>query len=778
MDVRPDHQSQAHGGLGAAHEAPTVTPPGPAEAEPIPGPLPGPVPGPLPPRDDTLPLPQPLPPDWWRCHRLGSVSGRYGGEMTSPTAGRFYLDLRVDIDPRSTTSPVMERVSADLYQVFTLHPPFGKPITWRSYVESWVVDTPQERWSRCGVDITGRVRFWKGTHPATDAMVRVGWGSFSPAGPAAVTLTEAGGAHRVFSCKRVSDALRDLRMEVDVCASVNTAPLLPSYDTHWHDDRPVGLPQRVLTVESAYREAGVAVTIDPTHTVIDDGDSAFTSWTSAELHDAMETHFSLFGGAWPNWRMWGLLAGTFENPGVGGIMFDAAAAFGGAGEAPERQGFAVFRKHQWFNNLVAGAPANQDQAWAMRHYLYTWVHEAGHAFNFLHSWNKSRPGSLSWMNYDWRYDSLNGEGSFWRGFGFRFDDEELLHLRHGDRAAVIMGGDPWSSGGHMEHGHEGGMELAMAQTEGDAPLELLVRSKEYFEFMEPVIVELRLRNRSPDLPIPVDRRLSPEYGATAIYIQRPDGSVRAYEPVLCKLALEDTVTLAPARRGTPEGEDRHSREVFLAYGASGFYFDGPGEYRIRALYQGPGGMLIASNTHRLRVGTPASPEADRIAQDMFSDAAGMALYLHGSRSPFLAKGHDALQDVAERFQGSMLGARVAVTLARGLARPFFRMEPARSRSEAVAAETPPVRLKKEAQADPKRALELTEPAVKLHQGRKDKALNLAYGRLVQRRAALHRQTGKGKEAKRELEALQKDLAARGVHPSVVKTYEPTGDGGG
>ena len=47
------------------------------------------------------------------------------------------------------------------------------------------------------------------------------------------------------------------------------------------------------------------------------------------------------------------------------------------------------------------------------------------------------------MNYDWRYDSTNGPDSFWSHFEFRFDDEELVHLRHGNRSAVIMGGDPW-----------------------------------------------------------------------------------------------------------------------------------------------------------------------------------------------------------------------------------------------------------------------------------------------------------------------------------------------
>lgn len=70
-----------------------------------------------------------------------------------------------------------------------------------------------------------------------------------------------------------------------------------------------------------------------------------------------------------------------------------------ASEEPERQDFAVFRNHSWFSNLVQN-PSTQEEPQSMRHFLYTWIHEAGHAFNCLHSWDKSRPSSFSWMNYD------------------------------------------------------------------------------------------------------------------------------------------------------------------------------------------------------------------------------------------------------------------------------------------------------------------------------------------------------------------------------------------
>ncbi len=728
--------------------------------EPIPGPFPRPIPEPFPgpfPRPEPFPWPLPdpepipRPPDWWRCLRLGPVSGRYEGEMTVPTAGRYALDLRMDIDPRYVNSPVIDRISGDFYQVYRFALPGRPPIMWRVYRESWIVDRPQANWSRCHVDITGTVRFWKGVHPTTNIRVRIRWGASTPAGPAEVTFTEAGGDTSSYSCARKSDCVRDMTLEVDVCQSVNSEPVLPSYDTHWHNTRPADLPQRVLTIEESFREAGISASIRPDRTIIDDSAPEFSSWSVAELHDAMETHFSQYPGTWPKWQMWGLLAGRFESAGVAGIMFDAAAAYGGAGEPPDRQGFAVFRNHVWFNNLVEGVPANQNQAGAMRDYLYTWVHEAGHAFNLLHSWNKNRPDSLSWMNYPWRYDNRNGAGSFWSNFRFRFDNEELIHLRHGDRASVIMGGDPWASGGHLEDSSG-----AFAQLVGDAPIEFLLRSKEFFEFMEPVVVEFRLRNCLSDLPLDLDTRLNPEYGGVIVYIQRPDGRIAEHAPVFCKLGTPDIQTLQPRSEAT-QGPDRYSEHVFLSYGGSGFNFDEPGEYLVRAVYQGVGDVLIPSNIHRVRVGRPFSRDEERIAQDFFSYETGMSLYLGGSSSAFLKKGMDTLEAVADRYQQTAAGAQICLVLAHNLERPFFHIEKGK--------------LAKTRSSSPTDALALTARAAEQQKRDETTFTNIGYHELCRTRANLMLAMGEKADAKKELRTLVQNLKKRGVNQSVLDQIE-------
>jgi len=93
--------------------------------------------------------------------------------MISPTPGNQILDLRVDITSRYSDSPVMNRISGDFYRQFMIAIPGRPPIRWRSYRESWIVDSPSVTWETGQVVISGDVRFWKGAHlPTTIRIVR------------------------------------------------------------------------------------------------------------------------------------------------------------------------------------------------------------------------------------------------------------------------------------------------------------------------------------------------------------------------------------------------------------------------------------------------------------------------------------------------------------------------------------------------------------------------------------------------------------------------------
>lgn len=392
----------------------------------------------------------------------------------------------------------------------------------------------------------------------------------------------------------------------------------------------------------------------------------------------------------------------------------------------------------------------------MRDYLYTYVHEAGHAFNLLHSWNKGRADALSWMNYPDRYDWRNGDNSYWSNFRFRFDDEELIHIRHGDRSSVIMGGDPWASGGHLEAPLE-----AMSQLEGETPIEFLLRSKENFEYMEPVVLEFRLRNLLNYIPVDLDTHLKPEWGGVVVYVRRPDGRILQYAPILCMIGIPKIRTLKPLKEAI-KGEDRYSENIFLSYGKYGFYFDEPGEYLVRAIYQGTGEMLIPSNIHRVRVGYPLSKEEEKTGREFFTYQVGMNLYLGGSRSSHLSKGIQLLESVAEQYKDTFLGAKVATTLANSLAQPFFSYNITKGIMERIQS------------ADPKKALDLTSPARALYEREAEKALNIEYHQLIRDRSKYLVSLGQLEEARKEITTLLRDLKVRGVNEPIlneIKEYK-------
>ncbi len=706
--------------------------------------------------------PIPIDPDWWRCLRLGGISGRYDGTNGKSGSAARALDLRIDIDRRYANSPVMNKVSGDFYKIQSIALPVPVPVPgpvpapspgpvgpilplkWRIYQESWIVDNPTVVWSRCKAVITGSVRYWKGIHLATSVEIVVTWSMGSPT-VASVTFKVLS-TTETFNCTRTSDCFRSMNMEIDVCNSVNAEPILPLYNTGWLADKPADTPARDLTIEGAYRETGICVTIRPERTIIDD--AAVGTWSVGELHDAMETHYSVISASWPRWDLWGMLAGSFTNSGVAGIMFDAAAAYGGSGEPPERQGYAVFRNHSWFTNLVA-APSTNAQKTAMRTFLYTYVHEAGHAFNLLHSWNKGRPDSRSWMNYP------HNIAGFYNTFYFRFDDEELIHMRHGDRASVIMGGDAWASGGHMEDSQLG----MVSNIDGDAPLEVTLRGRQYFEFLEPVSLEVRLRNLLPGIPLQVDARLEPQFGNVSFLVQRPDGRFVEHDPIFCAVGSADYLVLQGA--GSAKGEDRHSQLVQLTYGKHGFSFSEPGEYRVRAFYRTEDGFVYPSNPMRLRIGRPGSKDEDRLAQDFFSRQVGLSLALQDARSPFLESGLKTVESLLDQLKASPVAAAVGMLLAASYRRPFHRVETSKGKRA----------VKQHVKANPKRALELTEAAYRLLSKDDSKSANLPLHEVVRLRAACLGDAGQGVQAKKEVASLRAELQKRGVNAPVLKQIQ-------
>lgn len=675
------------------------------------------------------------------------ISGRYEGLSTSPAAGDERLDLRVDVDAHGPHAIVTNRISGDLFGVAA---PGDVDDPERLYRGSWIVDTVTRSNSGTSIALTGPVRFYP-DKTATGSL-RIVLSAADPlTSPAIVDLTAASGTVTSYSCLWKGPAFREVRLELDFCRTVGRLRL-PQYDLGSHPVRPDTLVGRTMTLESALGEAGVRATVvfDPDD--VDDSAKDPQNWSERELHDALVTHFEDAKSEWPRWSLWGLLAGASN--GDAGLMFDLAS--------PQRQGFAIFHSHPWFSGLPDGdTGANETEIAALRTYLFAWVHEIGHAFNMAHSWDKRRSKALSWMNYPGRFNSLPGGGNFWKVFPFVFDEPELIHIRHGNRAAVIMGGDPMSGDGHLGSDH---LDLEMFDPSMDPPadatLDLRLQAAGVIELMTPVTVEVRLRNRSKS-DVVVASRMSPQDGNLVVYIKPPNGTVTAYEPLSCRLRESEPLTLHGETDQEPF-DDRHSTEVDITYGRDGFYFSDPGQYELRAVYVAADDRLVRSNLTVVRVERPRSADLEKLTKDFFTSDVGQVLYLKGSPSPHLTKGANLLRDVVERrrklatsVEAYALGdARLMASIADGIAAPFFRLK-----QHAVR------RLQK---GDPDEALKLTEDAATLLRQFGSPLVNLTHARLGEARARWKQIIGDADGAKSEIESLRSALKSRGVHERILK----------
>jgi hypothetical protein len=557
------------------------------------------------------------------------VRGRY----RSGGAG-FQLELRVD----AGGSRPLNRVSGDF---------FSTAGSTTSYFGSFVVNAPAITTTATEIRLEGMGTY---TWPAGAPFIRVTIPRVSiiqPAAPATVQfITPPSTPGASYLCTFASPFFRTVQLEQDSVAG--TVPFI-SYDTG-SLLQPPSSPARVLTVPKAYAEAGIEMQVAGTANVIPVGDAgANATWSDAELHAAMVNHFSLHANV-PQWRVWMLVATSYDGGGVRGIMFDYSDAF-------QRQGAAVFY------DAIQGADAATQRA-ALR----TYVHELGHAFNLLHSWQKDladppQPlgsngglGDLSWMNYAWKYQPQppepGGEAAYWAGFPFQFTDSELVHLRHGFYKNVIMGANPFGKGAA-----EIDPELFDAPLLDQSGLELELRSKASLAYGEPAVIELKLsttdlRGRE------VHGHLHPNDDLVSVAIQQPSGRTVLYRPMLLRCIDEDRRMRLDAERPAIYSS------AYIGFGKDGFTFAQPGVYRLRAQYVAPDGSRVMSGVLELRVQPPATPEDARVGELLLGEQQGQIFALLGSRAPVLDAGNAELDVLLEEHGDHPLA--VYARLAKGI----------------------------------------------------------------------------------------------------------------
>ena len=456
-----------------------------------------------------------------------------------------------------------------------------------------------------------------------------------------------------FTVSKRSNQLRDIDLEFDQVVGV---PVPNAFVIHNHADTPTDLGNRNLDYRDAYADAGIRLNVTQVGSDVPLFLAGFDNrWNDEELHAAMEANFSAHTND-PAWRLYLLLATTYVILSVVGIMFDSED------EAP-RQGSAVFFNHPAISSATG---AERD-----REYLYTVVHELGHAFNLLHSFQKhvfqegerrqflARPGSLSWMNYPQLFPYGNahppgwdGSHLFWPQFRLTFDREELEHLRHFHALGVAAGGESFGGPGHRE-------ETEFLPTTQDTDLELQLWLPSEVEFMEVVEGDIKLHNSSQeDIEIPSLVDLSS--GTVQLFVQRPGDARPRVHGGLARACTRGTRHLS--------GGDSVYSEVTPSFDRKGWQVDLPGTYLVQAVYNGLDGRRLASPIQTVVVKT--APIADRYAADLFTRSSGLYIGLDGSRAESLARTADALHQLQDRYPQLAISTQLRRTFAHCASRLF------------------------------------------------------------------------------------------------------------
>jgi hypothetical protein len=425
----------------------------------------------------------------------------------------------------------------------------------------------------------------------------------------------------LYLCNYAKRGYRTVRLEQDRTSDVATS--FTSYNT---GALPSGGPARVLTINGAYAEAGVDMASAGVTNVVPLALAGIDAkWTDAELHNAMTSHFSLYNSSKPAWDVWLLHAQDHViGPGLYGIMFDQIGL--------QRQGCAVF-----YRGIGGDTPEQK------RLQVYTCVHELGHCFNLLHSWQKclatppkpNNVNALSWMNYPWGYPA--GPVAFWNAFGFKFEKSELEHIRHGYRNNVIMGGNPFGTGSSLQQINA----LFEKPVENNATLELELEAHRTYYLGEPVDLEIKLKTTSFKHN-EVISSLHPDFGFVTVGIKKPGGEVVVYEPIGEKCISPERVVLNVENPSIYEN-------AYIGFHKDGFIFDQPGKYELRAVYTAEDGSRIVSDMLTLRVKSPMTAEDDELADAFLEEEIGYLLKFKGSDAPYLQRGNEMLNQVIDKY---------------------------------------------------------------------------------------------------------------------------------
>lgn len=534
------------------------------------------------------------------------------------------------------------------------------------------------------------------------------------------------------------------KVEFEYDREQNINPVL-QFATGSHPNRPATLPVETLSLGKVFQRAGFDVSINPNTNPIPA--PAGTTWSDMEMHDSMVAHWSRFANK-PQWSMWVLFARQHEmGSSLGGIMFDDIGP-------NHRQGTAVFYD-SFISTIPAGDPA--PAAYQNRMRFWTVVHEMGHAFNLAHSWQKAlgtpwiplpnEPTARSFMNYP-HAPAVGGPAAFFTSFEYRFSNPEMLFMRHAPGRFVRMGDAAW-----FDH-H--GFEEATRSPEPRFSLEVRVnRARPVFEFMEPVVAELKLKNISGE-PLIVDENMLKTLDGITIALKRQGAPARQYGS-FAKYCMKASPKVLQPNQAIYES-------VFLTSGLNGVDVATPGRYIIQAALHQPDGDIVSAPLE-LRISRPRNFEEESLAQDFFDTDVQRVLAFDGSR--VLNDANGVLHEVANRLSGQRVALHSRVPLGLAVAKTSHLVAPATTTGAGrAAASIDTMEARPEEARDQLAAALLTASDVAA-----ESLGHIDYKVYVDKLTDIFEALGQRSEAAKAQSTLHQILAARKVLPSVLEEID-------
>ena len=224
-------------------------------------------------------------------------------------------------------------------------------------------------------------------------------------------------------------------------------------------------------------------------------------------------------------------------------------------------------------------------------------------------------------------------------------------MRHAPARFVQMGNADWFD----DHG----FEQANVREESAFTLEVrLNRNNSRFEFLEPIVVELKLTNTSHQ-PVLIDEELLSMQEHMTVIIKKDGNPASQFSPFVQYCLEEKKKVLSP---GEPCYES-----LFVSVGKNGWDLSEPGHYTISICLHLHDEDVV-SNSLNLCILPPMKREEEVIAQDYFSQDVGRILSFDGSVT--LESGLNTLRKLVDSLKKSNAALHAKIALASPLKQSY------------------------------------------------------------------------------------------------------------